>query len=902
MATIYISSGQTLSGETLDRYSYTTYIISGGHAEDTVVNTDGVLYISHKGTAENTTVNSGGVMYVRSRGIANSTTVNSGGVISVSSGGTATNIIWTPCVGDLTVFEGAYVTYASRYRGVYFGSDSNLLSHAETMSDKTVSGSMYVMDNGVAKNTTVSAGAKLFVSSGGQANHTSIYSGGYAYVRSGGSMNDTVVFPHGMLVVSNGGTAINNFISEWGTVYVYGAVSNTTVDTFGCLLAVSSGGTTENTTVNSGGEVLVGNGGLANNTTINADGSMSVTGIANDTVLSGGTTYSCCASMSVSLNGSANNVSAIGNTAIVAAEGGKITNVDLTGSNGRTASLKISQGGVVSGVNVNNLGYVAVSYGGILNSAVLNKNGKIDVFKGGIVSNTILNTDISLAVHGSAYAYDTVISSGRMYLDSSSIGKNTVIHSGGTMTIRKGTAVDTTVNSGGIMYISSGGTAQNTIVSSGGYLTIHSSGTHRGTLQTEKGATVILQGDAVIDFTVAGQSVYDSFLINDFSCITGPAVYTITVSSNQEMGTYKLAQNAQRLSATMTVSDKNKAYGKLTVNGTGLVYNEKVYLLDCDNGNLTLTIKEKNPDPDAKLLSNGVSQILAWDKEQGKVGYLATDGNKAPQWQGIWEWNGTDAELWRVAGVGHFKGTEVDYDGILLYNGIGNRFAAWTDLGRGSYGYVDLCKVDGSFSTECLVDLDGNEYDDILIYDDNGSIGVVLDGISYKDIWHVSKGESEKWELVGAGSFDDGADKLVMVNNENNFVYLWTNNDSAFSSWNWSQCAAGKLEDGWEVAAVGDFDGDGIDDIMVIDTNTNNVWVWDDGNSQTKRWRGTLGAGFEIEAVGDYNGDGKDDLLLREYNTGWGGLGYWAAGYAGNWVDLNARIETDLKSSFDIIA
>ena len=37
-------------------------------------------------------------------------------------------------------------------------------------------------------------------------------------------------------------------------------------------------------------------------------------------------------------------------------------------------------------------------------------------------------------------------------------------------------------------------------------------------------------------------------------------------------------------------------------------------------------------------------------------------------------------------------------------------------------------------------------------------------------------------------------------------------------------------------------------------------------------------------------------------NTGWGGMGYWGAGYAGNWVDLKARIETDLRNSFDIIA
>ena len=39
-----------------------------------------------------------------------------------------------------------------------------------------------------------------------------------------------------------------------------------------------------------------------------------------------------------------------------------------------------------------------------------------------------------------------------------------------------------------------------------------------------------------------------------------------------------------------------------------------------------------------------------------------------------------------------------------------------------------------------------------------------------------------------------------------------------------------------------------------------NVWVWDNGNGDSARWRGTLGEGLKIEAVGDYNGDGKEEV------------------------------------------
>ncbi|MBO5765625.1 MAG: VCBS repeat-containing protein, partial [Lentisphaeria bacterium] len=423
----------------------------------------------------------------------------------------------------------------------------------------------------------------------------------------------------------------------------------------------------------------------------------------------------------------------------------------------------------------------------------------------------------------------------------------------------------------------------------------------------ESGGSALAYAGTTIDFTVAGRTVQDGYLINDLSAIKYNPTYTITVSSDLEQGIYKLAQYAGSLSGTITIKNENGSIGKISVNGEVFEYNGVEYTLNNINSNLTLTVyKGEDITPcRTDIYGTGVSQILAWDKNKGTVGAIYNDGVNQVYWRGIWDWGDADASLWRVAGAGFFDGSDVLHDGVLLYNGKGDRFASWTNLSIGSYGYTDLWKVDGSFNTKTLADLDGNQYDDILIYDGNGSIGVVLDGTHYSDIWHVEEGGSSIWQLEGAGSFGEGMDKLVMLNKSNNHVYLWTNNDTSFETWNWSAKDAGKLASGWEIAAIGDFEGDGTDDIMVLDRSTNNVWVWDDGNSQTKRWRGTLGEGFEIEAVGDYNGDGKEDLLLREHNSGWGGLGYWGAGYAGNWVDFNARIETDTRISgsvFEIIA
>ncbi len=304
------------------------------------------------------------------------------------------------------------------------------------------------------------------------------------------------------------------------------------------------------------------------------------------------------------------------------------------------------------------------------------------------------------------------------------------------------------------------------------------------------------------------------------------------------------------------------------------------------------------------LLSNGYSQIVAWDSAGGKVGYVATNGESAPAWCGIWEWGGSEAAMWKVVGVGSFS-ADVAHDGILLYNGYGNTFAAWTDLGRGDYGYVSLCHVDGNFQTLGLADFDNNGLDDVIIYDENGSFGIVSDARTYHDVWHVDNPTTNVQKVIGAGYFGnaDGKSDILVKKTDENAYFLWHNQDSTFTTWNWSQTYIGTLDNDWTVAAIGDFLGDGIDDIIMWQKSTGFMYAWEDGKSSNQRWVGKLDASqWEVAAVGDYNGDGKEDLLLRELVSGWGGVGYWGAGSADNWMDLNARVETDMESKFAIIA
>ena len=283
------------------------------------------------------------------------------------------------------------------------------------------------------------------------------------------------------------------------------------------------------------------------------------------------------------------------------------------------------------------------------------------------------------------------------------------------------------------------------------------------------------------------------------------------------------------------------------------------------------------------------------------VGYVANAGEPAPAWVGTWEWSGNDAAIWQVVGVGRFAGSEVDHDGLLLYNTGNSTYAAWTDLNDPSYGYVSLCYTGADFSIECLGDFDGNGFDDLVLCGSSGSVGIVSDGTVYHDVWHVDANDSTDWVLLGTGRFNGTSDSLLFRNLSNDHLYLWDNQDPTYATWNWTQTDIGYVEDGWEFVALGDFSGDGVDDIVLINPNDNNaVFIRDNGVQSTQRYAGVLESGFQFEGVGNFDGDGKEDLLLREYNTGWGGLGYWSAASANGWTDMQARVETDRGSSLTI--
>ena len=73
----------------------------------------------------------------------------------------------------------------------------------------------------------------------------------------------------------------------------------------------------------------------------------------------------------------------------------------------------------------------------------------------------------------------------------------------------------------------------------------------------------------------------------------------------------------------------------------------------------------------------------------------------------------------------------------------------------------------------------------------------------------------------------------------------------------------------WKIVATGDFDGDGREDIVWRDTSTGTNTIWLSGNSSTRMTvQRVASQDWQIAGADDFDGDGKTDLLWRNFRTG----------------------------------
>ena len=212
-----------------------------------------------------------------------------------------------------------------------------------------------------------------------------------------------------------------------------------------------------------------------------------------------------------------------------------------------------------------------------------------------------------------------------------------------------------------------------------------------------------------------------------------------------------------------------------------------------------------------------------------------------------------------------------------------------------------------------LGDLDGDGWDDILMRHADGAWQLyAIDGgrpvpVEFAGLDFAANPD---WRFAGLGDLDgDGRHDVVLRHADGRWRYHPADGRRAMSLEQGEFGVTANTD--WRLAAIGDLNADGKDDLLLRHAHTGNWYYYpmDDG-AHLPAERGMADLPRDIDwrlaGLGDLNGDGRDDLLLRHAVTGsWhyspmDGTRYLAA--QGGGVDLPQGLDWQLAGMGDFDA
>ncbi len=261
---------------------------------------------------------------------------------------------------------------------------------------------------------------------------------------------------------------------------------------------------------------------------------------------------------------------------------------------------------------------------------------------------------------------------------------------------------------------------------------------------------------------------------------------------------------------------------------------------------------------------------------------------------------------WHVVGVADFNGD--GRDDILLRNDSGS-VTNWLGQPNGSFSgnqSVGSYPLPLAWHVAGMGDFNGDGRDDVLLRHDSGTITEWLgqaDGGFHSNHTTATYDLASQWHVEGTGDFNGDGREDVLLRHDNGAVTNWLGqaNGGFLSNHGTANYA---LPTAWNVLGIGDFNGDGRDDVLLRHQDgaiTN--WL---GQSEGAFFSNhvsaaySLPSGWDVASIGDFNGDGRDDVLLRHDNgtvTNW--LGQVNGTFFSNHAAVNYALDTNWHAPFE---